>query len=153
MSFLDDQTEIWNSLASCEFEGSVYKEGAKMYAKDKCMKCYCTKDFNNQTAIEDNPNCERIDCSIPLRNTVKLLDGCVPLYYKNDQCCPITWKCPDDEDKREGNSTFMTKSASEPICTFGKLKFNIGDSLDMGDEECQKCSCLVPPMLTCIQTC
>lgn len=150
---LDDQPEEWNPLATCEFEGETYREGQKMYAANKCTKCFCTKDFNNETALENNPHCEKIDCAISLRNTGRLLDGCVPLYYKNDQCCPITWKCPEEEDTMKGNSTFMLKNASDPICQFGKLKFNVGDNLDMGDDECKACTCRVPPMLTCVQIC
>lgn len=153
LCILDDQPEEWNPLATCEFEGETYREGQKMYAANKCTKCFCTKDFNNETALESNPHCEKIDCAISLRNTGRLLDGCVPLYYKNDQCCPITWKCPEEEDTMKGNSTFMLKNASDPICQFGKLKFNVGDNLDMGDDECKACTCLVPPMLTCVQTC
>jgi hypothetical protein len=60
------------------FEGETYFEGQPMYPNQHCHKCYCTKNFNNETAVESNENCHKIDCGIALRNTGRILEGCIP---------------------------------------------------------------------------
>lgn len=140
-----------NKLLTCEFEGATYHEGQRIYPNNHCYECYCSKNFTNVTAIEDNPSCYKIDCGISLRNTVRIIEGCIPVYYKKDNCCPIGWRCPGEKHMKK--PTDNGKSNDGPKCLFGKLEFNIGESLDLVQEECQKCICTTPPMLHCIQSC
>lgn len=142
----------WASLATCEYGGRTYMEGEKIYPENECFNCFCTKNFTNETALHENPACQKIDCGISLRNVARLFDGCVPMYYKVDNCCPIGWKCPEDEHM-EVNKNFTRRNSIDPVCKFGSLEFNIGEELVMEGEECQKCTCNVPPMLTCIDNC
>ncbi|CAG9809167.1 unnamed protein product [Chironomus riparius] len=148
-SVCDNETA---TLSTCEFEGSTFHEGQKMYPKDLCYSCFCTKDYNSSIPIEENPSCNRIDCGITLRNTGRLSEGCIPVYYKKETCCPIGWRCPG-EKHQQPNANFKNLSKSEPTCKFGKMEFNIGDKLPSDDESCQECFCSVPPMLHCIEKC
>ncbi|CRK94534.1 CLUMA_CG008037, isoform A [Clunio marinus] len=140
-----------NKLNTCEFEGRYYLEGDKMYPKNICNKCFCTKNFNNKTAVTANPNCHKIDCGIALTKTMRLSEGCIPVYIKTDDCCPIGWRCPGEKHMKVG-----TPKGNElkDKCRFGNMMLKVGESLDLGgDENCQNCTCTMPPMLHCIQTC
>lgn len=146
---LDDDVD---KLATCEFEGESFREGQKIYPTDRCYECLCTSNFDNKTSVEENPSCRKIDCGITLRNTARLMDGCVPVYYKLDNCCPISWRCPDEEhliEKDEGrNATDLS-----PKCLFGKKEMKVGEVLLLENEDCEKCTCTTPPMLHCINNC
>lgn len=52
----------------------------------------------------------------------------------------------EPEDGGKSNDTSLK-------CVFGKLEFNVGESLDLEEDKCQKCICKTPPMLHCIETC
>lgn len=145
----DDEVK---KLATCEYEGEEYREGQKIYPEDQCYECYCTKDFNSSVAVEKNQNCYKIDCGISLRNIGRIIEGCIPVYYKSDNCCPIGWRCPGDKHMQESETTGRHNDTS-PKCKFGKMLFNVGESLDLDKEKCQKCTCKTPPMLHCIETC
>lgn len=123
-----------------------------MYPKDLCYNCLCTKDYNSSIPIVSNPSCHKIECGITLRNTGRLSEGCIPVYYKTENCCPIGWRCPG-EKHMEPNKNFIRKNESEPVCKFGRMAFNIGDKLEMDDEQCQECICSIPPMMHCIEKC
>lgn len=86
VQFSDDDI---NKLASCDFEGRHYREGERMYPKNHCSKCFCTKNFNNKTSVAENKSCFKIDCGIALTKTTRLSEGCIPVYIKTDDCCPI----------------------------------------------------------------
>lgn len=144
--------EEMEKLSSCELEGEQYKEGQKMYPKDLCYSCFCTKNFNSSLAVEENPECYKIDCGITLRYSGRLHEGCVPIYYKNVNCCPIGWQCPEEKHKKP-NSDFTRRNDSQPTCKFGQFELNIGDVLKLDDDECHECSCKVPPMIHCIEKC
>lgn len=124
-----------------------------MYPNEECYKCVCTKNFNNETALAENENCQKIDCGISLRNIDRIREGCIPVYYQKDNCCPIGWRCPGDKHMVEADSPRI--KAEGPKCIYGKWELNIGQTLDNGedDESCQKCTCTVPPMVHCISTC
>lgn len=143
---------VWAQLATCVYEGQTYMEGEKIYPESECFNCFCTKNFDNQTSLEKNPACQKIDCGISLRNTARLFDGCIPIYYKTENCCPIGWKCPEDEHM-EANKNFTRKNSIDQVCKFGNLEFNVGDQLEMEPDSCQTCTCKVPPMLSCIENC
>lgn len=146
---LDDEVD---KLATCHFEGEAYREGQKIYPNEYCYECFCTKNFSNSTSVEENPNCYKIDCGISLRNTGRIIEGCIPVYYKKDNCCPIGWRCPGEKHMIEDVNARNANDTS-PKCTFGKVKLNVGQSLDLNNDKCQKCTCTTPPMLHCLETC
>lgn len=139
-------------LSKCELDGETYREGQKIYPKDLCYSCFCTKDFNNTIRIEENPSCQKIDCGITLRNTARLSEGCIPVYYKIENCCPIGWRCPGEKHNIV-NPDFVRRNEKEPTCKFANIELNIGDKLESQDDQCQECVCKVPPMLHCIEKC
>lgn len=74
-------------------------------------------------------------------------------FYSSDQCCPIMWRCPDDETTIVPSSKKLDDSLHK--CSFGNLTMNVGDVLSPENEydTCTICECKVPPMAHCIQTC
>lgn len=81
-------------MHKCEFEGKTYKKGERIYPNgEPCYECLCTEHFNATSKMSENPNCMPIDCGFELRHLSQLRDGCIPIYFKNDLCCPIEFKC------------------------------------------------------------
>ena len=118
----------------------MYPEGAS-----SCYKCLCTKDFQN-TTVEQNANCHRIDCGIELQDYEDYSDGCIPIYH-SESCCPYGWRCPTNDDTI---ITAPTPDANSTLqCKFGKLTLNIGDKLSAGENGCSTCTCSIPPMVHC----
>ncbi|CAO1429760.1 unnamed protein product [Diamesa hyperborea] len=138
-----------DKLATCEFEGKTYREGQKMYPKHSCYSCYCAKGFQDKP-VQNNRHCFKIDCGITLRNTGRLHEGCIPVYYGDDNCCPIGWRCPGDKHNVPNNNARSGDTGTK--CKFGKWLLNKGEKLE-GTERCEDCTCTTPPMLHCIKTC
>lgn len=141
-----------DKLATCIFEGDTYREGQKMYPQNDCYKCVCTSDFDNSTSFEQNQSCKKIDCGISIRNIDRIRVGCIPVYYKQDNCCPIGWRCPGEKHMIE-SETYKSGVVDGPKCKFGKWELNVGQSLDVEEDSCHNCTCTVPPMLHCLSTC
>lgn len=132
-------------LASCEFEGRTYKEGERFYPKNHCYKCFCSKGFNNKTSVVQNKDCHKIDCGMALTKTRRLIEGCIPVYIKTDECCPVGWRCPGERHMKVSPA----KTDSTPKCKFGNMALKVGESLDLSQSH--DCTCKTPPMLHCIQ--
>lgn len=90
LSTKDD--EKIRSLSTCEVDGRTYRLGERIYPDGACYECLCVAGYNNATSHADNPQCSKVDCGIELEMT-NLRDGCVPIYYKTPNCCPIEYKC------------------------------------------------------------
>lgn len=139
-------------LSECYLDGTKYLEGQKMYPNDEsCYVCQCQKNFDNSTIV-GNPNCNEINCGIELRNIGRIMDGCIPVYFGNERCCPISWRCPDDKDTVivEGRQDSDKNVDPSMKCKFGNLTLNAGDSISSTDK-CISCKCTIPPMPHCIQ--
>lgn len=137
-------------LGTCYFEGKLYREGETMFpVKDSCYKCHCKEGFDNSTLV-GNPNCYEINCGIELRNTERLAVGCIPIYFGNDRCCPIDWRCPDEKDTVVEEVPHASQDPKMQ-CKFGKLTLGVGDTIS-SDDSCTTCKCTVPPMAHCIQS-
>lgn len=134
-----------NKLATCEYDGKTFREGERFYPKNHCFKCFCTKNFNNKIAIEKNKDCYKIDCGIGLTKTRRLAEGCIPVYIKTDDCCPVGWRCPGEKHM----NVPPTKSDVSTMCKFGNMYMKVGESLGLGEK--LNCTCKIPPMLHCIQ--
>lgn len=86
-----DKEEI-SKLLKCELEGKTYREGEKMFPDAyPCYSCICGDGFD-PNMIETSPFCRKINCSIEHQNH-KLQNGCIPVYYSTNRCCPIDWRC------------------------------------------------------------
>lgn len=152
--------EDLTKLAKCEFGGKTYYEGERIDTDQSCYSCFCGKDFEDKP-VEENKHCHKINCNIELHYLKRWATGCIPIYYKTDDCCPIGWRCPDEittvvEDKSQTKTDKPVVPVDEDKqCTFGKLRMNIGDFLspDENSSQCTICSCKVPPHPHCIQTC
>lgn len=119
-----------------------------MYPEKGCYTCICSSDFENKP-VEENPSCRRVECGASLRNSRELRKGCVPTYYGNDGCCPISWRCPDEKDEIIDEGKSAVESTEK--CEFGKLRMNVGDAVK-SDDKCNTCKCTYPPMMHCIRT-
>lgn len=147
ITFPDDDI---NKLATCEFEGRTYREGERMYPKNHCYKCFCAKNFANKTSVPENKNCQKINCGMAYRQTRRLAEGCIPVYIKTDDCCPVGWRCPGEKHMKTDKPQ---AGGAKEKCRFGNMFLKVGESLDLGGDNCQNCTCSMPPMLHCIQTC
>ncbi|KAG5673742.1 hypothetical protein PVAND_003762 [Polypedilum vanderplanki] len=139
-------------LPICKFEGKTYRMGERMYSNvHKCHQCLCTSDFTYMKNMTANKDCFKINCNIELREVENINNNCVPIYH-NDVCCPYNWRCPHRNDAIvPGDSSDEKKNKTSQKCKFGNLEFNIGDRLSVREkDECSNCTCLVPPMLSCI---
>ncbi|CAO1379806.1 unnamed protein product [Diamesa serratosioi] len=91
------EDEEKETLATCWMDGQTFTEGEKMYpALNSCYECLCQNDFDNTTIVQ-NQHCQKINCGISLDKS-HIQRGCLPIYEsKSIACCPIAWKCPENE--------------------------------------------------------
>lgn len=83
-----------DKLHKCHYRGMDYSKGQKIYPNDfPCYQCICDEKFDNSTMISANEQCRKIDCGIELRYLERLQKGCVPVYFGDNGCCPIEFKC------------------------------------------------------------
>lgn len=88
-----DENEI-AMLPTCYYDDKVYHLGEKFEPiAHPCYECMCTETFDNATAIGDNANCAKLDCGIEVREMKNIRNGCVPVYYGRESCCPIEYRC------------------------------------------------------------
>lgn len=81
------------SLTKCYLDGQQYVKGQAMYPDShKCHSCVCETGFDNGTIV-DNPHCSKIDCNIQFHHGESISRGCIPVYYEDATCCPISWRC------------------------------------------------------------
>lgn len=79
-------------MNTCELDGKTYRVGERFNPDNSCYECRCVHDFNNATSYADNPNCMKINCGMELEMN-NLRNGCVPVYFRTANCCPIEYKC------------------------------------------------------------
>ncbi|KFB37559.1 AGAP011183-PA-like protein [Anopheles sinensis] len=142
-----------DNLAQCKVENEIYKEGQRFSIDKTCQSCICTADFD-ANVTDKNPNCYETTCGFELYSGRKVYGGGVPVYYKEERCCPSQWRLPKESDKVIQGSSAVSNDPNLQ-CKYGKLTLNVGDKLEIQqeDEEYQKtsCTCSVPPLLHCIQ--
>lgn len=61
--------------------------------QDDCIECVCNEGFKNAMDIYQNPNCKTRDCAIEFWYLNKIRQGCAPIYYGSNKCCPSSTKC------------------------------------------------------------
>lgn len=88
------EKEEIEKLQECYLDGKQYRLGQTMYPNDhRCFSCICDEKFDNSTVITKNPSCAEVDCAIDLTKQTSIRSGCVPVYYGEPTCCPISTKC------------------------------------------------------------
>lgn len=81
-------------LAKCTLDGRTYREGEKMFPRSgSCSVCICSNTFNESMPLESNKDCKLIDCEMEIHYFHELRKGCVPVYFSNNSCCPIRFRC------------------------------------------------------------
>lgn len=83
-------------LSKCRFYGQTYNYGEKFVPQayySACYQCICDENFDNETYVEQNKNCKKMDCGLELRYLDELKNGCIPIYFKDTKCCPIGFRC------------------------------------------------------------
>jgi len=142
-----DDKEI-KALAKCEFEGKSYKEGQRIYPeKDSCYSCICAKDWDPSVPLSKNKNCKKYDCGHELRHLDDVKKGCVPVFFGDERCCSIQYRCPQKTDSVD-SASLRTAGSTDTQCKYGDLTLNVGQEVKTG-EKCVKCKCDIPPMVTC----
>jgi len=148
--------EDLNKLATCQFNDKTYYEGENIDTSRSCYSCVCGKGWEN-TPVEKNKHCHKVNCNMELHYYQKLLNNCVPIYWKSDNCCPIDWRCPDKETTVVPDSSRKNVEDKDDNlkCSFGELKMNVGDFLSPANDydQCTICTCNFPPFPHCIKTC
>lgn len=140
-----------------------------------CHTCVCQAGFDNKTIV-GNPHCTKVDCNVEFNYGDRIARGCIPVYYKDSTCCPISWRCRKYPKwiyaewgcwpPHHFLSTFLAAESSDAVttrlrskeessdpqltCKFGKLSLEIGDELN-SQEDNVSCTCEVPPQPHCIQ--
>lgn len=78
----------------CWYNNDRFYKGQIIYPSQyPCYRCLCNETFDNSTKINDNRNCKKIECGIELLHLTDIQNGCVPLYYGTERCCPIDYRC------------------------------------------------------------
>jgi hypothetical protein len=107
-SICDDDQK--SALSTCYLNDKLYYEGQKMYPEsDPCYVCLCQKNFDNST-FADNKHCQKVNCGIELHSMSYIQKGCIPIYLEKKACCPISWKCPEEETTPASTAVPATKS-------------------------------------------
>lgn len=137
-------------LGKCFWRGKQFYEGERFSPEsDPCYACICNEDFDNSTYIEDNTkSCAKINCGLELLSLDKVKRGCAPIYYGEKSCCPIDWKCPEDDTNSLVEPELRDRA--DMTCTFGDLTLQHWDALETNDK-CLRCSCDLPPLVSCIR--
>lgn len=81
-------------LHKCHYRGNDYHLGQRIYPENApCYMCICDTEFDNSTSISANKHCQKVDCGIELRSLERVMEGCVPVYFGDNGCCPIEFRC------------------------------------------------------------
>ncbi|KAJ8719161.1 hypothetical protein PYW07_016717 [Mythimna separata] len=131
-------------LATCEVDGQTYREGQTYQPKNTRKTCVCTKDFN---ATDNAANCRDINCGIEIHYQSDLLQNCAPVFPGNMRGCPIGFECQTTKTKVVRGLNIRNLTAS---CVFGNTTLIVGDEVTV-DDNCTKCTCTVPPFVTCMR--
>ncbi|XP_054268749.1 kielin/chordin-like protein [Macrosteles quadrilineatus] len=134
----------------CKYNNQQFQIGQKFYPEDEpCFQCICQAGFNG-TLVE--PFCKKVNCNLELHYGGRIAEGCVPVYYGDNDCCPIGWRCPEKSDSVVSGVTAKGSSQapnSELQCQFGDVKMQVGDKLSASrDWPNTECLCRVPPHCT-----
>ncbi|CAG4964521.1 unnamed protein product [Colias eurytheme] len=130
-------------LKTCEVDGQTYMEGQTFEPKNTRKTCICTAQWNGTT---DNPSyCRDINCGLEIHYQDKIFDNCAPVFAGNMRSCPIAFQCPSTSSKVIRGLNLRSISQQ---CSFGNVTLSVGDEVTV-DEKCTKCSCDVPPFVSC----
>ncbi|KAM3959753.1 uncharacterized protein ACR2FA_006173 [Aphomia sociella] len=131
------------SLKTCEVDGKTYRAGESFEPKNTRKTCICTGDWKG--SAENYAYCRDINCGIEIHYQEKLLDNCAPVFVGNRRSCPIAFHCETPTTKVIRGLNVRSVNSQ---CVFGNTTLAVGDELTV-DETCTKCSCDVPPFVSC----
>ncbi|XP_047109238.1 uncharacterized protein LOC124777772 [Schistocerca piceifrons] len=136
------------NLTECAYKGKTYLEGQLIEAANsECMKCVCQEGYDGTL---EGPWCQRRSCDYNFSWTLSVLRGCAPLFYEDDKCCADDFHCPSAEDIVVRHSENSTTNEDEQ-CLCGEHRLNIGDERLATDVHSIKCTCEIPPFMTCVK--
>ncbi|CAH2040755.1 unnamed protein product, partial [Iphiclides podalirius] len=130
-------------LRTCEVDGQTYREGEPFEPKNSRKSCVCTAQWNG--TLEDPGSCRDINCGIEIHYQDQLLRNCAPIFLSSDAACPIAFTCPTTGSKVIRGLNLRAVSSQ---CVFGNVTLSVGDEVTV-DEKCTKCTCNVPPFVSC----
>ncbi|XP_031762858.1 uncharacterized protein LOC113509319 [Galleria mellonella] len=131
------------SLKTCEVDGKTYRAGETFEPKNTRKTCICTGDWNG--SVDNTSYCREINCGIEIHYQEKILDKCAPVFVGNRRSCPIAFQCATPTTKVIRGLNLRNVNSE---CVFGNMTLAVGDEVVV-DETCTKCSCDVPPFVSC----
>lgn len=84
------------------------------------------------------------NCGLELSYERELQLGCLPIF-KEFMTCPWSWHCPSEQ------TDVYKSNGSERVCHFDNQTLSIGDVLEHETQLNMNCTCVVPPMIQCIE--
>ncbi|XP_045535346.1 uncharacterized protein LOC106712874 isoform X1 [Papilio machaon] len=131
------------ALKTCEVDGKTYREGEAFEPKNSRKTCICTAQWNG--TIDDSASCRDINCGLEIHYQDKLCQNCAPIFLGSDSVCPIAFTCPTNRSIVIRGLNLRGVSSQ---CVFWNMTLSVGDEVTV-DEECTKCTCNVPPFVSC----
>ncbi|XP_026731379.1 uncharacterized protein LOC113496390 [Trichoplusia ni] len=131
-------------LKTCEVDGKTYHEGETYQPKNTQKTCLCTANFNGTVS---DAYCTDINCGLEIHYQSDLHKNCAPVFVGSKRSCPIGFECQTTKTKVVRGLNIRNLSAQ---CTFGNMTMTIGDEVTV-DDNCTKCTCSVPPFVTCVR--
>ncbi|VVD05692.1 unnamed protein product, partial [Leptidea sinapis] len=121
------------NLNTCDVDGKIYKEGETFEPENTHKSCLCTSGWNGTL---DSSICSDINCGVEIHYQDRIYRKCAPVFSGDMKGCPIDFEC-----------RLNVRGVNE-VCTFGNMTLGVGDEVTI-DDNCTKCSCTVPPFVTC----
>ncbi|KAG8266399.1 hypothetical protein J6590_073569 [Homalodisca vitripennis] len=108
----------------CEYNNKVYQVGEQFYPEESsCLECICGPGF---VGLLQEPFCRKINCSLELNYAERIMDGCVPVYFGNNDCCPHGWRCRQPALVPNGSLEMDYLSLGQPaLVPNGSLKMDL----------------------------
>ncbi|XP_046991574.1 uncharacterized protein LOC124596475 [Schistocerca americana] len=141
-----NDTKSLRNVTECTYEGKTFLEGQVIDGTvSECQRCVCQKGYDGTLK---GPWCSRPSCGYRLTWPISQLRTCAPLYSEENKCCTYEFHCPSAEDFVVRRYESSTANEGDQ-CSFGDHKLKIGDELLSTGGKCIKCSCDIPPFITC----
>ncbi|XP_013188144.2 uncharacterized protein LOC106133086 [Amyelois transitella] len=135
-------TDAIAALKTCEVDGKTYRVGEAFEPKNTRKTCICTGEWNGST---EGAYCRDISCGLEIHYQDMVAQNCAPVFVRNTRSCPIAFQCPSPTSKVVRG---LNRRGVNSECSFGNMTLSVGDEVTVG-ETCMRCSCEVPPFVTC----
>ncbi|KAB0798777.1 hypothetical protein PPYR_06657 [Photinus pyralis] len=143
----------FENLPTCVVDGKTYMKGQKFFPNNTVLHCVCDENFNGKY---EAPHCRKINCGIKLKYAEEIGKRCAPFYDdRAEKKCPSSWICPSD-DMKDSVISVSNKLGNELACSYGDRKIPFQDFFERKStnflhppKTMIRCTCSVPPLLTC----